>query len=139
VSFNVQAITPYGTFQMNELWTADLGPAIYLGLSPSPGNSNNDPALIFVFSSDLRQSALDGTPDPLLPLGSGSNFIPGGSALALSVFDLYNGPQTDLLSVSGTFTPAVPEPSTWAMLLLGFAGIGFMAYRRRSKPALMVA
>jgi hypothetical protein len=27
---------------------------------------------------------------------------------------------------------AVPEPSTWAMLLLGFAGIGFMAYRRRA-------
>lgn len=26
---------------------------------------------------------------------------------------------------------AVPEPSTWAMMLLGFAGIGFMAYRRR--------
>ncbi len=30
---------------------------------------------------------------------------------------------------------AVPEPSTWAMLLLGFGGIGFMAYRRKSKPA----
>ncbi len=28
--------------------------------------------------------------------------------------------------------PAVPEPSTWAMMILGFAGIGFMAYRRRS-------
>jgi PEP-CTERM motif len=28
---------------------------------------------------------------------------------------------------------AVPEPSTWAMLLLGFAGVGFAAYRR-SKP-----
>lgn len=26
---------------------------------------------------------------------------------------------------------AVPEPSTWAMLILGFAGVGFMAYRRR--------
>jgi hypothetical protein len=26
---------------------------------------------------------------------------------------------------------AVPEPSTWAMIILGFAGIGFMAYRRR--------
>jgi hypothetical protein len=36
-------------------------------------------------------------------------------------------------------TPAVPEPSTWAMLLLGFAGIGFMAYRRKSKPPLMAA
>lgn len=34
---------------------------------------------------------------------------------------------------------AVPEPSTWAMLILGFAGIGFMAYRRKSKPALMAA
>jgi hypothetical protein len=33
----------------------------------------------------------------------------------------------------------VPEPSTWAMMILGFAGVGFMAYRRKSKPALMVA
>ena len=30
---------------------------------------------------------------------------------------------------------AVPEPSTWAMMILGFAGIGFMAYRRKSKRA----
>jgi hypothetical protein len=39
------------------------------------------------------------------------------------------------------FTPVspVPEPATWAMMLLGFAGIGFMAYRRKSKPALMAA
>ena len=37
------------------------------------------------------------------------------------------------------FLQAVPEPSTWAMMMLGFAGIGFMAYRRKSKPALMAA
>jgi len=37
------------------------------------------------------------------------------------------------------FLTAVPEPSTWAMMILGFAGIGFMAYRRNSKPALMAA
>jgi PEP-CTERM motif len=30
---------------------------------------------------------------------------------------------------------SVPEPSTWAMMILGFAGIGYMAYRRKSKPA----
>jgi PEP-CTERM motif-containing protein len=35
-------------------------------------------------------------------------------------------------------TAAVPEPSTWAMMILGFAGIGFMAYRRRN-GALHVA
>jgi len=34
-------------------------------------------------------------------------------------------------------TAAVPEPSTWAMMLLGFAGVGFMAYRRKSNPASM--
>jgi len=34
---------------------------------------------------------------------------------------------------------AVPEPSTWAMLILGFAGVGFMAYRRKSRPAALAA
>ena len=39
---------------------------------------------------------------------------------------------------SGTFNIAnVPEPSTWAMMFVGFAGIGFMAYRRKPKPALL--
>jgi hypothetical protein len=36
-------------------------------------------------------------------------------------------------------TTAVPEPSTWAMMLLGFAGLGFMGYRRKNKTALNVA
>jgi hypothetical protein len=36
----------------------------------------------------------------------------------------------DTLSVT-TGVSAVPEPSTWAMMILGFAGLGFMAYRRR--------
>ncbi len=30
----------------------------------------------------------------------------------------------------------VPEPSTWAMIILGFAGLGFMAYRSKNKLAL---
>jgi hypothetical protein len=31
---------------------------------------------------------------------------------------------------------AVPEPSTWAMMLLGFGGIGFLGYRARGASAL---
>lgn len=31
----------------------------------------------------------------------------------------------------GAFTGTVPEPSTWALMLLGFAGLGFAAYYRR--------
>lgn len=38
-----------------------------------------------------------------------------------------------------TVTSGVPEPSTWAMMILGFAGVGFIAYRRKSKTALMPA
>jgi hypothetical protein len=34
---------------------------------------------------------------------------------------------------------AVPEPSTWAMMILGFCGLSFMAYRRKSKPAMFAA
>jgi hypothetical protein len=34
---------------------------------------------------------------------------------------------------------SVPELSTWAMMLLGFAGIGLMAYRRKSKSVFMAA
>jgi choice-of-anchor C domain-containing protein len=34
---------------------------------------------------------------------------------------------------------AVPEPATWAMMVLGFFGIGFMAYRRRSKADFRIA
>ncbi len=39
----------------------------------------------------------------------------------------------------GGTVSGVPEPSTWAMMILGFFGVGFMAYRRESKPALMAA
>lgn len=35
------------------------------------------------------------------------------------------------------FASPVPEPSTWAMMILGFAGVGYMTYRRkRQAPAL---
>jgi hypothetical protein len=34
---------------------------------------------------------------------------------------------------------AVPEPSTWAMMILGFFGLGFMAYRRKNQTAFNAA
>jgi hypothetical protein len=38
----------------------------------------------------------------------------------------------------GTFTTAVPESSTWAMMLLGFAGLGFVGYRK-TRSAVSIA
>jgi hypothetical protein len=34
---------------------------------------------------------------------------------------------------------AVPELSTWAMMMLGFVGIGYAAYRRRNKISVRAA
>jgi hypothetical protein len=33
--------------------------------------------------------------------------------------------------------PAVPEPSTWAMAMMGFAGLGYAAVRRRGAAAAL--
>jgi hypothetical protein len=33
----------------------------------------------------------------------------------------------------------IPEPSTWAMMILGFVGVGFMAYRRKNKSVFRLA
>ena len=55
-------------------------------------------------------------------------------------FMLYNDLDTpDVANPSGilvtTTASAAPEPSTWAMMLLGFAGLGFAGYRQRQKLA----
>jgi hypothetical protein len=38
-----------------------------------------------------------------------------------------------------TKVSAVPEPSTWAMLLLGFAGMGFVGYRKARLTSALTA
>lgn len=42
---------------------------------------------------------------------------------------------SDAFEVSNFSVSAVPEPSTWAMMILGFVGLGFMAYRRKQNGA----
>jgi len=66
-----------------------------------------------------------------------SNVIGTGSDTL--VFTSVQNPAFTYLDDVSLNVAAVPEPSTWAMMLLGFAGLGFMAYRRKSRPALMAA
>jgi hypothetical protein len=51
-----------------------------------------------------------------------------------------NGPNANLYSIQ--FSPGsigdVAEPSTWAMMLLGFAGVGFVAFRQKAAAAFAV-
>jgi hypothetical protein len=40
---------------------------------------------------------------------------------------------TALLSGPFSVTEAVPEPATWALMGIGFACLGFLAYRRKER------
>ena len=70
--------------------------------------------------------------------GGNSLTLQTGNLLANTTYRFqYGANMGSAGSVSGnaTFYPAVPEPATWGMMLLGFGGIGF-AMRRRRQPAL---
>jgi hypothetical protein len=74
----------------------------------------------------------------------------GGITLAAITYGAtYNGVPifftTDLVERDGdtgnvgAILTAVPEPSTWVMMILGFFGIGFVAYRRKSEGSVRFA
>jgi hypothetical protein len=46
---------------------------------------------------------------------------------------------TDGSTTQAQITGGVPEPATWAMMLVGFLGVGFMAYRRKSNRSFRFA
>ena len=49
------------------------------------------------------------------------------------------GPGTpNIIQVNGTIPAPVPEPSTWAMLSIGFAGLGFARYRRATTASAAI-
>jgi hypothetical protein len=126
--------------------TAPFAP---LGITPflSAFTSNTLPAGWTITESTLIDS-LDG-------LFSGSllsshNFTAIGTSVQTALGNAGAGPysMTELYTIQTTGAgsslstiniSAVPEASTWAMMVLGFIGVGFMAYRRKAKPALMAA
>ena len=82
-------------------------------------------------------------------IGAGSSTVPfvvpaTATELFLGVPDAlgFEGPSGYYADNSGSFTvnvSSVPEPATWAMMILGFMGVGFMAYRRKTRSAFRIA
>jgi hypothetical protein len=66
-----------------------------------------------------------------------ANHGPLGTWVLSSVNDA--GGNSDGLNPIDLVVTPVPEPGTWAMMLLGFCGIGFLAYRRRNSGTLRFA
>jgi len=61
---------------------------------------------------------------------AGKSDVPEGVGSPSALFD-HDATGNQIIA---TVAP-VPEPSTWAMMILGFVGVGVMAYRRKSKAA----
>ena len=95
----------------------------------------------------LATSATRSSDGAVITFDFGNTLTAGDHSANLQIFANVSNYQNSLasftdssgntFSIEGALSPGVPEPSTWAMLLLGFAGIGFMAYRRKSRRALM--
>jgi PEP-CTERM motif len=92
-------------------------------------NTRYDVTLTTIVESSVRDSAtatLTAFIDPFFFVDSAN---PDGDTIVFSE-GMTNGPEN---------TSGVPEPSTWAMMLLGFLGLGCLAYRRKNQIALSVA
>jgi PEP-CTERM motif len=79
----------------------------------------------FTFQGNPYELQIQGGSFDIVPIIGGN---PGFNSLV-------NGHVNFTLTNEQPFTPvapAVPEPSTWAMMILGFLGLGFLAYRNRS-------
>ncbi len=105
----------------------------YAILAPPKPAANSDGPLSFTISdaaNDLTLASLG------FSLDSNNNKIYFASDLANE-----DGSITGTVGarLSPPMTNSVPEPSTWAMMILGFFGVGFMAYRRKSRTSLRFA
>jgi hypothetical protein len=77
--------------------------------------------------------------DDLFVDASGLGFTTAGNSVNFSVQSsngMYRVTQTPFATAfvqasSSAVQPAVPEPSTWAMMLFGFGALGFAMRRRR--------
>ncbi|MES2193625.1 MAG: PEPxxWA-CTERM sorting domain-containing protein [Pseudomonadota bacterium] len=79
------------------------------------------------------------TLDPTAPFTTHTFLFTTTGEGALTFRDLAGGNNNVGNILDNVTVSAVPEPSTWAMMILGFLGVGFMAYRRKSGPALRIA
>ena len=113
------------------IWN-DLGS----GVSYGTGTAGSPSQSISFQPTDILDFQLNGAAIADLNNAIGNGLFSIGATKALrEIFSgsEANGNQQLVLQVS----PSVLEPSTWAMMILGFFGLGFTGYLRKSKPAWM--
>jgi PEP-CTERM motif len=111
------------------------------GMSTGSSCTDSHQTFDFVFTNeDITKVAVDPSSSPdFLPATFGSHT--GLTLVSLNEFTVdVTGDNPAFLATlvidvtTGGMTP-VPEPSTWALMLLGFAGLGFAGWRRAAAEA----
>jgi hypothetical protein len=101
-----------------------------IGLRNLSAKLNADGTVTFFATTSTSSDSGDNGADPNeiveITDALGDTSLPTGER-----FSVFDGPQAGL-RYGGVAFAAAPEPSTWAMLLLGFAALGFAGYRKRS-------
>jgi hypothetical protein len=124
-----------GTFAASSL-TIDSYPAA-LGLGPTPiGSFTQELENTFTVSGgNITSGEFEGNLDASTALFISSDFTGGGSGLDLEgCACLATQGVLDSGDLTLAFAPvATPLPATWTMLIAGFAGLGFFAYRGSKK------
>jgi hypothetical protein len=133
-SFEAQTLSTAGDAQTAFFVISGIATGIILN-----GSITHDDGVTFVAGSttlvnsptETSQKTTDLMNTPIALNGTPFNiyYVEGNGAPAIL--------EVDLNTVG--FTNDVPEISTWAMMILGFFGLGFVAYRRRSTHALRLA
>jgi uncharacterized protein (TIGR03118 family) len=118
-------------------WGLEIAPASFGSFAGDllVGNFGNGMINAYNATTGAFVGALDGSDgSPLVIDGLWGLTVGNGSAAGGSLNTLFftAGPNGESDGLFGSL--AVPEPSTWAMLLLGFGALGFAAYRRTKAP-----
>ena len=101
------------------------------------GSITHDDGTTFIVGPDTLVSSPAETVSNTSPWNHAGNYT--NAPFILDYVEGNGVPAILHLDVTTPFTTAIPETSTWLMMIAGFFGLGFMAYRRKSQGSLRLA
>jgi hypothetical protein len=127
-------INQYGYLDGYNLQTQTNG--AFVGFDYTPSDSYFANGTFYISAQPGYQGDLHLTFTGGLSVLSENNAIvggnpPGSSFECQNSYSCFVPKDGDIRYIASGFATSAPEASTWAMIILGFVGVGFMSYRRK--------